>query len=650
LANYLLIYFSKYKIRGILEIYHKMKIKILLLLAVFKINIGNAQQSQTFGKGNIKGVTVSASSNSLNGINTLKSTGLLPNPKASSRFLSQATFGPKWQDIQSVNDNGIESWLNTQVNMPPSFSVKSYLSGLHQYMVDSLNARNPSGNYTLQNVFVGNTHFDISWFQGAMVSADQLRWRLGFALSQIFVTSRISAFDDNPYALSSYYDLINNNSLTNYRTLIDSITYHPAMGVYLTYMNNHATDTTGTKKVFPDENYAREIMQLFSIGLYELNDDGTEKKDAQGNSIPTYNNNDIYNLAKVFTGLSWGDSRYLGDRSKNNWSYTLKMKFFGKDSSDKYIRHWADPNTWRIVDGHEPGPKHFLNATIPARPVLQGNQDIQDALNIIFNHPNVPPFMAIRLIRQLVTSNPSPQYVKRVSEAFKNNGSGVRGDMKAVIKAVLLDPEARDCCAEKQDNAYGHLREPLLRYMNLVKGLNLTSTTGIYRNVMVDIYNKLEQRALNSPSVFNFYSPFYVPDGPLAQNGKVAPEFQTLNSLSFANYANGLHRWIISNDPIEYWNIFSGETTKTAQDPTFNLSGDYYLAADKRLQEFVDKYNLILAQGRVSKPNTSIIVNTLKNMPISFDAAGNPNADLAHRRLTMGLFLIMLSPDYLINR
>lgn len=635
-----------------------MKNNLLFLSFLLWFQVSFSQNVKIFGKGNIKGVSVNASSNAPNGIKTLLSTGYMPNAKASSRFLSQATMGPKLSEIQALQNQGIEPWLDQQFAFSPSFNLQNYVQNMHQSMVDSSNARNPSGNYTLSNLFIDDWAFDVAWFQANMLAHDKLRWRVSLALSQIFVTSRISAFDDNPYALASYYDMLNKNAFGNYRSLIDSITYHPAMAVYLTYMNNHATDTlaisatNSTKKqVFPDENYAREILQLFSIGLFELNNNGTEKKDANGMSIPTYDNDDIGNLAKVFTGLSWSHSRYLGDNSNvTKWSYTKPLKFFPKDSSDKYLRWWVNPSTWRIVDGHEPGTKTFLNQTVPSRPVTDGKLDIKDALDIIYNHPNVGPFMARRLIQHLVSSNPSPEFIDRIASIFNNNGNGVRGDLRAVIRAILLDPEARDCCAEKENVAYGHLREPFLRYMNLVNGLELKNQGGVYRNVMVDLYDRLEQKPLYSPSVFNFYQPGYVPDGPLQAAGKVGPEFQTLNSLSFAKYMNGLHRWVISNDPVEYWGIFSGETYKPDQEPTFNITNDYVLSKDNRIKEFLDKYNLILAQGRIKPENMSIIQNVLLNMPMTYDVNGVPDPTLADRRLRMGIFLIMIAPDYLINK
>jgi uncharacterized protein (DUF1800 family) len=621
------------------------------VIIIFILNCASyalhAQQTITFGKGTTKGVNVSSSTATASGAATLSGIGFLPNPSASSRFLSQATFGSTYSEVQKVATQGIEKWLDDQLALPNAFKIETYLQNLHQSAVDSLNIKNNVTSYNLTNVGVDNWHFDVSWFQGSMTAPDLLRWRVAFALSEIFVASRLSPFNGNPYALASYYDVLMDNSFGNYRTLIDKITYHPTMGVYLTFMNNHATDLNNGKQTYPDENYAREIMQLFSIGLYELNTDGTEKKDANNKSIPTYDNDDIANLAKVFTGLSWGDGNYLGIESKSNWSYTKRMKFYGKDSSDAFKNTWK--TTPRIVDGHEYGVKNFLNSTIPARPVAQGNQDIQDALNILSNHPNVGPFMARRLIQRLVTSNPSPAYIQRIATVFNNNGSGIRGDLKAVVRAILLDPDARQCCGDDTEY-YGTLKEPFLRYMNLVKGLNLEAQGGIFRNSMIRVYDKTEQKPLNSPSVFNFFSPDYIPDGPLKSIGKVSPEFQLLSSQTLTGYFNALNDWLINDYPIDYNGLFSGETYKPNQEPKFNVLADYILTRNDNIPQLLDKYNLILAHGKLSAESLNIIGKAIKSMPYAQDANGVPATTEAYRRVRMAIYLIMTSPDYLINK
>lgn len=626
------------------------KALLFFMLQLFVTNplLLKAQQIITFGLGNVKNVNVLASSNDDSGIKTLQTSGFLPNQNASSRFLAQATLGKNFTQIQNVATVGIESWINSQLNLPNSFIVQNYVRGIHQSIVDSLLRITPTGGYTLANTDVSDWHFDIAWFQGAMTSPDVLRWRVGLALSEIFVTSRKSSFEGNPYALSNYYDMLMNNAFGNYRTLLDNITYHPAMGEYLTFLNNHATDIADGRQVYPDENYAREIMQLFSIGLYKLNIDGTEQKDANNKSIPTYDNNDIAGLAKVFTGLSWGDARYLGDDDKDDWSYTKRMKFFGIDSSD------AKRNTWkpspRIVNGHEPGGKSFLGQTIPNRPVIQGETDIQDALDVVFNHPNVGPFLSRRLIQRLVISNPSPAYIQRVATIFNNNGSGVRGDLKAVIKAILVDPEARDNNADDNNRYAGMLREPFVRYMNLMKGFKLTTTGGVYRNVLYDIYDYLEQIPMASNTVFNFFQPDFQPDGELKSIGKFAPEFQLLNAQTLTNYFNALNEWLIKDEPTTFWSYFSNETFKEDQRARFDLEVDNYLTTNNRIAELLDKYNLILAHGRLSVSSVAAIKTVLVGIPLRVDNAGVLNEDDAYLRIRMAIYLIMSSPDYLINR
>ncbi|WP_435355811.1 DUF1800 domain-containing protein [Emticicia sp. SJ17W-69] len=624
-----------------------MNTKRIFFILIFIAQNLYAQQIITLGKGNTQRINVSSSTSSASGAATISGIGFLPNPNAASRFLSQATFGATYTEIQKVTTQGIEKWLDDQLALPNNFKIQTYLQSLHQSIVDSLNKVNKVQTYNLSNVYLDDWHFDISWFQGSMTAPDLLRWRVAFALSEIFVASRVSPLNGNPYALASYYDVLMDNSFSNYRTLIDRITYHPTMGVYLTYMNNHATDNNNGKQIYPDENYAREIMQLFSIGLYELNIDGTEKKDANNKPIPTYNNDDIANLAKVFTGLSWGDGNYLGISSKNYWSYTKRMKFYGKDSSDA-VRNPLKVNP-RIVDGHEYGAKTFLKTTIPVRPVAQGNQDIQDALNILFNHPNVGPFISRRLIQRLVTSNPSPAYIKRIATVFNNNGSGVRGDLKAVIRAILLDPDARQCCGDNTEY-YGTLKEPFLRYMNLVKGLNLQAQGNVFRNVMARVYDETEQRPLNSNSVFNFFSPDYRPDGELKEAGKVAPEFQLLSSQTLTGYFNALNDWLIKDDPTEYYGFFGGETYKPNQNPNFNTEIDYTLTRNDKVPQLLDKYNHILAHGKLSVESLNIIAKAIKSMPYAEDANGVPETTEAYRRVRMAIYLIMTSPDYLINR
>ncbi|MFN4085698.1 MAG: DUF1800 family protein [Spirosomataceae bacterium] len=620
-------------------------LSFLFIHSVFILNV-KGQTVRQIGKGTQVGVQVRTSSGQGQGTNTLSGTGFQPNYAAASRFLAQSTFGATWNEIVRVERDGIEPWLRNQFQRSPAFFCTPYVQKLHQTLVDSLNQRSGSTTNTLANTFVPAWYFDVAWFQGVMQSEDALRWRVAFALSQILVTSRISAFDDNPYALASYHDVLYRNAFGNFRQLIDSVTFHPAMAVYLTYMNNRATDVE--RQTYPDENYAREIMQLFTIGLFQLNPNGTEKRDALNRPIPTYDNTDIAGLAKVFTGLSWGDATYLGQRETNRMSYTLPLRFFPIDSSDAKRNPWK--RTPRIVPGHEPGSKTFLGFSTPNRTPAQGLLDIKDALDVLVNHPNTAPFISLRLIQHLVTSNPSADFVGRVSSVFANNGQGVRGDLRAVIQAILLDPEARACCSEADPVYKGHLREPILRYLNLVKGLELKSPTQTFRNSLTEVNNLIGQIPLNSPSVFNFYQPTYVPDGPLVGTGKVAPEFQTLSSQSFTGYLNGLHRWIFDNNVVDYRSYFSNESIKHAERPGFDLSNWFPLTLDQRLPELIDRLGLILAQGQITLDHRNLVEQTVRQMPLNLNANQQPDPTLADRRVRMAIFLLMASPDYMIKR
>ncbi len=620
--------------------------RLILLLTFLAVSVKLlAQPVVKFGMGYTKGVAVSASSNASTGINTLKADGFLPNHNAASRFLSQATLGSRTSEVSRLVTIGEEQWLQEQLALPPSFGLVTYIDGLAQIITDSLRRNTPRTALEDVRNSLGDHFFDVAWFQGSMVAADRLRWRVAFALSEILVVSRISPLEGNPYALASYYDVLLKNSLGNYRTLLQEITYHPAMGVYLTFINNRAQMTKNDVTTFPDENYAREIMQLFTIGLFELNADGTEKKNTAGQSIPTYTNDDIAGLAKVFTGLNLNGAAYFGDRRPAKTNYALPLRFFSKDSTE-IIRNWWP---YKAYVAHDSTAKTFLGHTIPARPPAQGRQDISQALDILFNHANTPPFISRRLIQRLVTSNPSPGYIARVSAVFVNNGNGIRGDLGAVVKAILLDPEARVPGYQRERFA-GKLKEPFVRYNNLVNALNLSSSVGIFRNRMSEVYDQMEQRPLNSPSVFNFYQPDYVPDGPLRVSGKFGPEFQLLNSITLTGYLNALNKWLVNNDPIDYAWYPGDNIHKPAEEPVFDFSADYPFVSNKLLPIFLDKYNMLLAHGNVGGNNLNHIKRAIENLPEIYTASGEIDATRAQRRVSLAIFLLMSSPEYLINK
>jgi uncharacterized protein (DUF1800 family) len=397
------------------------------------------------------------------------------------RFLNQATFGATEAEAQRVMNMGVEAWIDQQLTQPASLQLP-HLQGLPR----------PQFLFELQPDRV-----DI-WFRNALHGPDQLRQRVVFALSEIMVVSQLGVLGNLSYALGDYYDVLSRNAFGNYRDLIEEVTLHPAMGVYLSMLGNEKPDPD--LNIRPDENYARELMQLFSIGLVELNPDGTERLDSQGNTLPTYDQSIIEGFAHVYTG----------------WTFAGAPSFRGAFPTDS---NQVIP--MQLYPGfHDTGPKKLLGGVeLPAG--QSGQQDLQAALDNIFDHPNVGPFIATRLIQRLVTSNPSPGYVERVARVFDDNGGGIRGDLGAVVKAILMDDEARPDIAMDLD---GKLKEPLLRLTQLWRAYDGKSASGRYPLVAASIL--FGQGPLQSPSVFNFFSPFYSPPGEIRNSGLVAPELQ----------------------------------------------------------------------------------------------------------------------------
>jgi len=392
--------------------------KALFLLLLTLSCFYSSAQPIILGQGNNQGITVTTSDDAqgTSGDNTTNSQGYLPNLNAASRFLSQATFGPNFEEIEELSTQGFENWIEAQFLISKPFQLVDKVDEYKQ--IKNTATSDPEGG-------AFNYYWSFAWWQYMMTSDDVLRQRLALALSEFFVVSDKSSFGDNAFALGSYYDMLLDRAFDNYRDLLGAVTYHTAMGEYLTFMNNPKSDTLynidydptppdtiSTQFIFPDENYAREVMQLFSIGLCELNIDGTCQKDSAGNDIPTYDNVDIAEFAKIFTGFSYGDAMDFGYGPEDyELTFTMPMQIFD--------------------DYHEPGPKQLLNGfTVPDRTPVDGVADVNDALDNLFNHPNVGPFLGKFLIQRLVTSNPSPAYVERVARAFNGESSysSTRGD------------------------------------------------------------------------------------------------------------------------------------------------------------------------------------------------------------------------------
>ncbi len=662
--------------------------QIQFTLIIFFVTILSLSgQDITLGQGNNDAivVTTSSSTNNTNGANTVNSQGFVPNLNASSRFLSQATFGPNFSDIESISSQGIESWIDTQLSLGRGPSLVSKV-------IELKNIKNQAEGTPFSGAF--DYFWDIAWWNYAMTSEDDLRQRVALALSEFFVVSIFSSFGDNAYALASYYDMLLNNSFNNYRTLLDSVTYHPAMGEYLTYMNNSRADTIYTfdwevwppdtlsvQYTFPDENYAREVMQLFSIGLCELNIDGSCKKDENGIDIPSYDNVDIAEFAKVFTGFSYGDNSEF-DQGPVHYEET-------------FLQPMQIYNAY-----HEPGVKNLLNGVqIEDRLPVDGHADVSDALDNLFNHPNVGPFLGKFMIQRLVTSNPSPSYITRVAEAFNGDGpfGTIRGDMSALIKAILLDEEARGCQLA-EDDAYGMLREPFIRYLQLGRAFNVSTTSGQHRNSMENVYDRLGQKPLASPSVFNFFQSDYQPIGRIEEAGKVAPEFQIANTQSISGYINALNDWLMLNEYTDVWTVHNQGEDVSGFYPTMDYSIEKELTDDEELPQLIERLNVLLAHGKLTEATIESIIEAIKAFEVeeidcvaanTYDcqevydwcisqcAEGDQTCldqcqmrlnqcpddiqtnimyciqDLEDQRVyrvKLAIFLVMASPEYLINR
>ncbi|MDH3642701.1 MAG: DUF1800 domain-containing protein [Gammaproteobacteria bacterium] len=513
---------------------------------------------------------------------------------ASSLLAAQATFGMPYEGIEAMARTGNEPWLDAQFAMPVT---------RHTPIVNDLVTRRSAGEFSN---FEQDIEFLIffrrfGWWHNTITADDVLRQRVAFALSEIMVVSdNVDALIINPYALTNYYDMLLRNSFGNFRDLLTDVTLHPAMGIYLSHVNNRKSDAVNN--TFPDENFAREVMQLFSIGLFELNIDGSLQTDGNGQPIPTYSNTEIREFAKMFTGLSYGGPG--SSFGNQNPVFQAPMVMF-----DAF---------------HEPGEKRLLNGlVVPAGQT--GDQDIEAAIDNLFNHPNVGPFIGKQLIQRLVTSNPSPEYVERVARVFNGDVSGVRGDLQAVIRAVLLDVEASNPPTPANG---GKLREPIVRYAAMIRQFNATSTDGFFFNTGYYVQNVLRQHPLSSPSVFNFFLPAHSPSGELSDASLVAPEFQITTSTTIANMTNVVDFAV------------NGGFVMDAPDPPFGtvtLDMSDYVAVAGDVDALLDRLNIVVLHGGLSDATRAAIRGVLVDI-----------ADLQFRAQT-AIYLLLVSPDYAVQ-
>lgn len=512
------------------------------------------------------------------------------------RFLEQATFGPTPMLDQRIRRIGLRVWLNEQFNEPyPTIPYPDLV--LQPTNVPS------TCDSTCQRDYY-TMYLPQRWlFQEAFYGNAQLRHRIAWALSQLWVISGVDT--QQASYMVTYHKILAKHSFGNYRNLMQEMTLNPGMGNYL--------DMVRSTKTSANENYAREILQLFSVGLFMLNQDGTLQRDGQGNPIPTYDQNTVNNFTKVFTGWNFCNTAATCPgfvTGTVNYTDPMVLNQTNHDVTAKTLLSY--PNA--------------VNLNIAAN--TNGTTELNQALDNIFNHPNLGPFVGRFLIQQLVTSDPTPAYVSRVAAAFNNNGSGVRGDMQAVVKAILLDPEARG--SVKTDPNYGKLREPVLYATNLLRTFGVTTAAGTGQS---DGYinpntTTMGQNVFNSPTVFNYYSPEYIVPGT-ALNG---PEFGIMTTGTTIARANFINTMAFSR-------IAAGGNAPTGT--ALNLAEMQALAtSDTTGNQLMDALNQKMMHGTMSAQMRSTILTAVLAV-----ASNNPL-----QRVQQAIYLVATSSQYQVQR
>lgn len=603
----------------LLPFYHlkitPMRILFLLLLFFSSILLSAQTYGDYIGGGHDQNIIVTTSSDFqppggevAEGSNTLAISGLTGKLIDAGRFLAQTTMGADRMTIDSVAKLDFEDWIDQQFALPPTY-VRPLISEIYDTTFQRhLAAGGDSLDYP---EIPTNEHFDYAWWQINMTNDDLLRQRIAFALSEIFVISFHSELNRYGEGVASYYDMLIENAFGNFEDILTDVSLHPCMGVFLTHLNN--PKSIPAQFIHPDQNYAREMMQLLTIGLYELNQNGTRVQDTGGNDIPTYDNEDIKEFAKIWTGLGAGATVQMPD--------TMIPPAFGMGIS---MIDMAEPMAM-YDDHHEPGSKFLLNGfVVPAGQT--GMEDVNTAIEHLFNHQNVGPFIGKQLIQRLVKSNPSPAYVSRVAAAFNDNGAGIRGDMKAVIKAVFLDEEARSCLWYN-DPVQGKLKEPIIRFTHFARAIGGISEDGKFWNYGADYNNGAGQHPLYSFSVFNFYWPDFQPIGPIGSQGYFAPEFQVFNSNTSIGFVNFVNEWVVNETLLQ--------TRENPESIVFtNL--DEIITHAEDTEALINYLDILLTNGML-KDDTRQIITTI------VDPMNDP-----YEKVKLTIYLMVISADYTI--
>jgi uncharacterized protein (DUF1800 family) len=538
-------------------------------------------------------------SSSSNGSGTA-STQIVVSQADAARMLDQSSFGSTAQDIAHLQNVGFDAYLNEQFAASPAgYSGFAYVT--HSAPTSCQNdgtATSPASlcardNYSLFQV-------QRRFFQNALSGSDQLRQRVAFALSQIVVVSGTEIYE--AYGMAAYQNMLLRDAFGNFRDLLNDVTLSPVMGNFLDMVNNDkANPARGTT---PNENYARELLQLFSIGVNMLNIDGSVQTDAQGRPIPAYNEDVIEGYAYLFTGWTYPPRPGAASQWTNPINYEGTMASFASH--------------------HDTGSKLILQGrALPGGQTPE--QDLADGLDAVFNHPNVGPFIGKQLIQHLVTSNPSPQYITRVAAVFNDNGQGVRGDMRAVIRAILLDPEARGDA--KTDPNYGHLHEPALFMTSILRNLGGQSD-GVYLRAQA---NGMQQNIFTPPSVFNYFPPSYAIPGTTS----LGPEFGIQDTTSALNRANFVYQLVYGNGGN---GVLPDGNVAGSTGTSLDLSS--YQSSAANADTLVQQLNQRMMHGTLSPVAGATIAQAI-NAVAATDA---PN------RVRMAVYLLASSQQYQVER
>ena len=540
---------------------------------------------------------------------------------AAARFLQHAQFSSSEADITAVKNMGASAWLDAQMALPSSTGGWDWLAMRGYNVIDS--------NKFYEMDYQANY---MAW-QQIMSSPDGVRRRVALALSEFFVVSisGVSTISWSQFAMGHYWDILCKNAFGNYRQLLEEVTLSIAMGEFLNTLGNQKEDLTTGR--LPDENYAREVMQLFTIGLQKLNIDGTLEK-VNGAAVDTFTQSDVSNLARVFTGYQADDTEGFSDTVV---APTYKVRNVG------YTRRPMVLNANR----HSMLEARFLGAVVPAG--TEGKAALKIALDTLFQHANVGPFFGRQMIQRLVCSNPSPAYVARVATVFNNNGKGVRGDLAAVFKAILTDVEATQDSG-LTNPSFGKLREPMVRVAQWARTFKVSSIKGTWKigNPNYSAVNALGQSPLQAPSVFNFFRPGYVPPNTaLASMQYTAPEFQLVNESTTASYINYLEDILVNGIWVRAPELITSPSDKTATDG-FDIAPDY--TAEMNLAgnapALFARLNMLLCAGQLSDA-------TLKDMINVFvvDKTNSASNDISKRSyVAKAIMFVMCCAEYLVQK